>query len=332
MDKIRFGILSTASVNIYSFLPEVKRVPGVELTAVASRDLSKAKKYATKHGIPRAFGDYDSLLADPDIDCVYIPLPISMHAEWSIKALDAGKHVLCEKPVAANEREVRKISGKVASSDLIFAEAFHYLYHPLTAKVEEIIKSGDIGEVRKIYSSFRVPVTDRGKVQFKPELAGGALLDIGCYPVSFSRVMSGCNDARVARVHAEMTPSGVEGSVNATLHFENGVIAEIDCGLTNYAPMVSRVEGSKGMIHILHPFRPAVYVGPLTVDIYVCLVAKGASVKNVRVKTITSYCAQLESFRESVRKGVQPKTNAKEASANMRLLDMISERAKRTKL
>jgi predicted dehydrogenase len=327
MEPLKFGILSTASVNDYAFLTPVKKVADAELVAIASRDLKRAADYAAKHGIPQAYGDYDRLLAVPEIDCVYIPLPVSMHSEWSIRAMDAGKHVLCEKPVASNADEARAIAAKVKASGKIFAEAFHYRYHPLAARVGEIVRSGGIGEVKHIFASFGVPLFDKNRVQFKKELAGGSLLDIGCYPVSFSRWIAGCSEATVVSARPELTKSGVDGSMKAKLKFANGVTADIHGSLVKYLPMAARIKGSKGEIDIVSPFMPAAQTGNFVIDVYVMIHREGFRVHNIRVPSITSYHAQLEAFCAAVRSGTQPITNAEEAVANMQLIDAIYEKA-----
>ena len=327
MKTLKFGILSTASVNDYAFLQPIKKVPCAELIAIASRDLKKAAGYAAGRGIPESYGDYERLLADPEIDCVYIPLPVSMHAEWTIRSLDAGKHVLCEKPAAANAEEARAIAAKVGETGRIYAEAFHYRYHPLAARVEEIVRSGGVGEVRHISAVHGVPLLDKNKVQFQKELAGGALLDIGCYPVSFARWIAGCDAATVVSARADMTRSGVDGSIHAKLQFANGVAADVRGSLVKYLPMSARIKGAKGEIYILSPFNPAAQAGPLVIDIYLLVHRQGYKVRNIRVPSITSYHAQLEAFCAAVRDGKQPLTNAGEAVANMQLLDAIRDKA-----
>ncbi len=327
MENLRFGILSTASVNEYAFLPEIKRVPCAELVAVASRDLKRAAAYAAKHGIPEAFGDYETLLARDDVDCIYIPLPASMHAEWTIRALEAGKHVLCEKPATANAVEARAVAAKVKETGRIYAEAFHYRYHPLAAKIEEIVRSGGVGQVKHIFAVHGVPLLDRKKVQFRPELAGGALLDIGCYPVNFARWIAACDDAEVISVRADATRSGVDGTMRAKLRFANGIEASVTGSLVRYMPMSARIRGTEGELYVLSPFTPAMYAGPVTLDLYAMIHRRGARVRNIRVETKTSYYCQLEAFCNAVRDGVQPPTGADEAVANMQLIDAIYEKA-----
>ncbi|MEW5944834.1 MAG: Gfo/Idh/MocA family oxidoreductase [bacterium] len=326
MTRLRFGVLGTASVNAYGFLPVIRGISGAECVAVASRDGEKAARYASKHAIRGSYGDYDELLADPGIDCVYVPLPVSMHAEWSLRALSAGKHVLCEKPVAMNAAEAETIARAVEKTGLTFAEGFHYRYHPLCVRVEGIIRSGGIGGVREIKAAFGVPLS-RGKIQFRPELGGGALLDVGCYPVSFARWVAGCETATVASARADVTLEGVDASMSALLEFENGVRAEIKCSIARFIPMSALVRGTAGAIFILSPFTPAVGVGPFVVDTYLILVRRGARVTSARVPTVLSYRRQLEAFCAAVRGGAQPPTNAREAVANMRLIDAIFRKA-----
>jgi predicted dehydrogenase len=324
---LNFGVLSTASVNEYAFLPVIKRIPGAKLVAVASRDAERARVYAKKNGILRSYGDYDSLLSDADIDCIYIPLPISMHAEWSVKAMEAGKHVLCEKPVAANEAEARAIAEKVKETGAIFAEAFHYRYHPLAECVEKLVRGGEIGEVTNVFAQFGIPLPDRGKVQFRPDLAGGALLDIGCYPVSFSRWIAVCDEAVVVKATAKMTSTGVDGSMRADLKFKNGITAKIGCSLIELMPMSAFIRGTKGSISILAPFTPAFYAGPVLVGVYAMILQQGIRIRNIRVTRALTYQRQLESFCDCVRSGSSPLTNADEAVVNMRLIDAIYNKA-----
>ncbi len=327
MEALRFGILSTARVNDYSFLPVIKKVDGAELTAIASRDSAGAGAYAAKHMIPKSYGNYDSLLADSQIDCVYIPLPVSMHAEWSVKALDAGKHVLCEKPIASNESEALAIAEKADASGLTFAEAFHYIYHPVMTRTLEIVRSGGIGHIKRISAMHGVPHFDTDRVQFKPELAGGALRDIGCYPVHFARSVAGCNDARVLKATAEMTRSGVDGTMRATIEFTNGIRAEVIGSLAKYYPMSASVMGDKGSIHLLSPFNPAIGIGPFHMDVYLMIKRSKNGMRSIRVPTVTSYQCQLEAFCEAVRTGGRLPTTARDGAANMRIIDAIYRKA-----
>jgi predicted dehydrogenase len=327
MTKLRFGILSTAHVNNFAFLPMVGKIDSLELDAVASRSADAARRYAEKHGIPKAYGDYDSLIADPNIDCVYISLPNSMHKEWTIKALDAGKHVLCEKPMSANEAEAREIADKVKSTGLIFSEAFHYRYHPLAERLENIVRSGGIGAVREVSSVFSNRIRDRNNAQMSPKLAGGALLDTGCYPVSLCRWIAGCDDARVVRAHSTINEGGVDGTTFATLKFANGVVGNILCSIDLPFLVSAYIRGDKGSIFINMPYCPAWQKGDVISDVYLFLVRRGLRIDNIRVPTITTYHCQLQAFCNAVLAGKQTITDAGQGVLNMRLIDAIFERS-----
>ncbi|HOO56206.1 MAG TPA: Gfo/Idh/MocA family oxidoreductase [bacterium] len=323
MKTLKFGILSTASINKYGFLPFIDTVPCVELKAIASRSISTARKYAEKNNIPVAYGSYDELLSDPEIDCVYISLPVSMHKEWSIRAMKAGKHVLCEKPVAANAKQAEEMAECAGETGLVFAEAFHYRYHPLSKKIESIVRSGELGEVTKIYAQFGLALADKNKVQFKPELAGGALLDIGCYPVSFARWIAGCDKVTVDETRVRATSSGVDGTLRAKLIFENGVTARIGGSLIEFMPMSAFIQCSRGSIFVVLPFKPSFQAGPLTIDAYLLITQNGLRIRNIRVPKKITYQCQFEAFCNAVRNGEPMITGPEEAVANMRIIDEI---------
>ncbi len=326
MKKLRFGILSTAHANNFAFLPMVGRLENMQLDAIASRNAENARSYADKHGISKSYGSYDELIADQDIDCVYISLPNSMHKEWSVKALDAGKHVLCEKPMASNEMEAQEIADKVKEVKLTYAEAFHYRYHPLAKRLEEIIRSGEIGEVREISSVFNNRVHDRKKPQLSPLLAGGALMDTGCYPVSFCRWISGCDDANVVWATSRITETGVDGTTVARLKFANGVIGNIVCSIDLLYPVSAFIRGSKGSIFLNRPYCPCWQKGNTVKDVYTFILQRGLKIDNIRVPTITSYYCQLQEFCSAVIERRQPITDAEHGVLNMRLIDAIFEK------
>lgn len=320
---IRFGILSTASVNAYGFLPHVPRVPGARVLAVASRDARAAAAYAKKHRIPRAYGGYDALLSDPDVNAVYIPLPTGMHHEWTLRALRAGKHVLCEKPMAASRAQAQAVAAEVAKTGLVFSEGYHYMHHPLFARIQDIVSSGGIGDLRAVRASFGVPLADKSKVQFDPDLGGGALRDTGCYPVSFVHALAGGGQARVLQARARRTPSGVDGALRAELLFDDSVRALIKCSIEQYMPMHASVHGTRGDLFVMTPFTPAMPAGPLIVPLYALLHRKGHRVRGVRVPPAVSYQRQIEAFRNAVRTGAQPVTSAEHGAAVLGLIDAI---------
>jgi predicted dehydrogenase len=319
---LRFGIIGTASVLEYGFMPAIKLTHGADAIAIASRDIEKGKQAAAKYGIPKAYGNYNSLLRDPEVDCVYVALPNALHVEWARKALRAGKHVLCEKPLAWNAREAGSILGLIKSSGLTFAEAFQYRYHPLMKRVEQLVRSGRIGDVVNVEASYCEIIPNRKAVQFRPDMAGGALMDVGCYCVNFCRFMAGCDDAEVLRAKSKVV-QGVDGETRAELRFSNGVTATVICSILKTVPSYAVVVGTKGTIFIHNPFPMALYANGKVADMYLCILQTGAAVHEIRVPTKLPYACQLEAFRDAVRAGTQPLMNAESAVANMALIDAI---------
>ncbi|MCB1450812.1 MAG: Gfo/Idh/MocA family oxidoreductase, partial [Nitratireductor sp.] len=187
----RFGILSTAKIGWEHFIPAVNQADNCVLAGIASRDLKKAKKFAEKYGAPLAFGSYEEMLASPDIDGVYIPLPTSQHVEWSLKAAKAGKHVLCEKPIALKAAEIRKLIAARDKHNVIISEAFMVTYHPQWHKVRELIASGAIGQLRQVDAAFTYYNVDPRNMRNRPELGGGVIPDIAVYPTVTTRFATG---------------------------------------------------------------------------------------------------------------------------------------------
>lgn len=323
---LKFGIISTASVLDYGFMPAVNLTEGVEAAAIASRDIGKAKLAAAKYGIPNAYGSYQAMLKDPEIDCVYIALPNSMHVEWSRKALKAGKHTLCEKPLASNAREAASLAGLIKKSGLTFAEAFQYRYHPLMAKVEQLIKSGAIGDLVKVEASYCEIIPNRNAAQFRPDMAGGALMDMGCYCVNFCRMVSGRDDAEVVAAKSKIV-RGVDGETRADLRFGNGAEATVICSILKTSPCYAVVAGTKGTIFIHNPFPASLVVNGKLSDMYLCVLRSGDTIKDIRVPTKFTYACQLEAFRDAVLAGKQPLINIEDAVANMALIDAILKKS-----
>ena len=189
-DAVKWGILSTADIN-RKLIPGAHASPKVDLVAVASRDQARADEYARRFEIERAYGSYEALLADPEIEAVYIPLPNTLHCDWSIRALEAGKHVLCEKPMSRHPDDVAAAFAAAERSERILMEAFMYRHNPQTTRLKELVAEGAIGELRLIRSTFCYSLYDEDNIRLRPEVEGGALMDVGCYCVSGSRLLGG---------------------------------------------------------------------------------------------------------------------------------------------
>jgi len=252
-DKIRWGILSTARIG-RRVIPAIHASRNGEVAAVASRSLESAQAWAAAHDIPRAYGSYEALFEDGDIDAIYNPLPNSMHAEWSIKCAGAGIPTLSEKPFASDAPEAQSIVDAFENHNVPLAEAFMYRFHPQHAKVKEILATGGIGELQIINSSFTFPVTDEANIRLSKALAGGALMDVGCYCVNLMRFMTGEEPERVAAAARIGERTGVDETLVGALEFPAGVIGHFDCGLRSFGQHTYTLKGSEGMIAVPQSF------------------------------------------------------------------------------
>jgi D-xylose 1-dehydrogenase (NADP+, D-xylono-1,5-lactone-forming) len=253
---LRWGLLSTARIN-RALIPPLQSSKRNQLTAVASRNQSKADEYARQWKIPRAFSSYEALLADPDVDVIYISLPNSLHAEWAIHAVEAGKHVLCEKPLAISTAEVDGVIAAAQSHNRIVAEAFMYRHHPQTMKVKELVDSGAIGELRSVRGAFTFNISNPGDVRLDPQLSGGSVWDVGCYPVSYTRYVIGQEPEEVFAWQVTGT-SGVDEVFTGQMRFPGGILAQFDCGFRSDGRAQMEFVGSQGTIIVPSPFKPEV--------------------------------------------------------------------------
>ncbi len=254
MSKLRWGLLSTARIN-RALVKPLRVSPRNELVAVASRTLESAQAYAREWKIPRAFGNYEAMLADPDVDVIYNSLPNSLHAEWTIKAAQAGKHVLCEKPLAIAVAEVDAIIAAAKENNVAVMEAFMYRHHPQNEKIKELIKKGVIGKLRLICGSFTFNINSPSNIRLDPALGGGSLWDIGCYPISFARMIAEAEP--VEAFGWQMTgASGVDETFTGQLRFPDDLFFQFDCGFRAPYRVQMEIVGSKSAITVLQPFKP----------------------------------------------------------------------------
>src|SRR3954471_1411454 len=249
---VKWGIISTADIN-RKLIPGAHASNKVELVAVASRDKDRAEAFAREWQIERAYGSYDELLADPDIEAVYIPLPNTMHAEWSIKALDAGKHVLCEKPFSRHTDEVEASFDAAERNDRLLSEAFMYRHNPQTARLKELGESGAIGELRLVRSAFIYGLYDADNIRLRTDVEGGALMDVGCYNVSGSRLVGG--EPEHVLGEAWYGPSGTDWVFSGTLRFPGNVIGLFHCGTALPGQDELEVIGSEGSLFLDDPWH-----------------------------------------------------------------------------
>jgi D-xylose 1-dehydrogenase (NADP+, D-xylono-1,5-lactone-forming) len=317
---LRFGILGTARIA-RSFVQGLSGSRRVIVSAVASRDADKARAFAQELEIARHFGSYEALLADPDIDAVYVPLPNSLHAEWSIAAVRAGKHVLCEKPLAANAAEARAMFAAARQHGVHLVEGYPYRAQPQTLKLRELLDGGIIGEVRLIQATFGFTLGAGGNIRLDPRLAGGALMDVGVYPVSLTRMIAG---VRPTRVHAVARwAGGVDRTLAATLQFASGMIAQINGSFDTSPNRQALIAGSKGVIettYLNHSSSVQQAVLKLRVG-----TDKEAIDSLVQTSPVNGFLAEAESLERLVRAGPAEWSGAtpEESIDNMLTLEAI---------
>jgi xylose dehydrogenase (NAD/NADP) len=249
---VQWGILSTARIN-EKFVAGCAESEIVQISAVASRDAARARAYAERHGIARAHGSYDALLADPLVEAVYIPLPNALHLEWATATLRAGKHVLCEKPLARDPAPVAEAFALAEREGRLLMEGFMYRHHPQTRKLTELVSTGAVGRPQLIRSAFSFPIASETDVRLDPALAGGALMDVGCYCVSAARLLAG--EPVSVTAQARRSAAGVDLVLAGTLRFPGDEVSHFDCGLTLSARDELEVVGDEGSLFLDDPWH-----------------------------------------------------------------------------
>lgn len=248
---LRWGLLSTARIND-RLIPAIRATERAELAAVASRDLARAEAYAAEWDIPRAHGSYEALLDDPDVEAVYVSLPNSLHAEWTIRAAQKGKHVLCEKPLAVSVDQCDQVMAAAESCGVVIAEAVMYLYHPLLQQLQGLVKKGAVGQVTLVRGAFSFFLDRLNDVRWRPELGGGSLWDVGSYPVSFIRWVAG--EPEEVFGWQTLTSSGVDATFAGLLRYDNGVLGVMDCGFRQQFRVQAEVTGTEGTLILQRPY------------------------------------------------------------------------------
>ncbi|MEU0937853.1 Gfo/Idh/MocA family oxidoreductase [Embleya sp. NPDC005971] len=325
MKRIRIGVLGAARIAPAALVKPARLIPEVQVAAIAARDAARADAFARRQGIPRVHPDYAALIADPELHAVYIPLPNGLHAHWTIRALEAGKHVLCEKPMAANESEAQEIADVAARAGLIAMEAFHYRYHPLASRMREILDDGELGEIRRITTSMCFPLPLLGDIRYRYDLAGGALMDGGCYAVHLMRLLAGDNASdpiEVSDAHALTIRRDrrVDRAMSARLRLPGGAAGTVHASMLSrrVLDMHAHVVGTRGEMRVLNylmphlPHRFTVHTGKL----------KRREHLGEAARTPT-YRLQLQAFADAIRLGSPTLTPAVDAVPTLRVMDAI---------
>ncbi|HEX5401632.1 MAG TPA: Gfo/Idh/MocA family oxidoreductase [Pseudonocardiaceae bacterium] len=320
MNVVRIGVLGAARIAPGAVLKPARANAEVDVTAVAARDVKRAKDFASRHGIPTAYGSYQELLDDPAIDAVYNPLPNGLHGRWTLAALNAGKHVLCEKPFTANATEAQKVADAAATSGLVVQEAFHYRYHPVALRMLDVVAAGELGELREVSANVCFPLPRFSDIRYRFDLAGGALMDAGCYAVHMVRLLGGA-EPDVVSAQAKTHTDDVDRAMRAELAFPAGHIGRIRCSLwsSDLLRVNVRVVGERGEMRVFNPLAP---------QIRHKITIRTSAGRNVeRLSRRPSYAYQLDAFADAVLRGAPVLTGPVDAIRNMTVIDSIYQAA-----
>jgi predicted dehydrogenase len=318
--KIRWGVLGYARIARDNVIPAICASSNSLFHAIASRDDAKLAACRAQFSNPKTYRSYDELLRDPEIDVVYIPLPNSLHQEWTIRAADRGKHILCEKPLALNAAQCREMFEACATNKVLLMEAFMYRYTDRIAKAMEVLRSGVLGEIKFITSTFRFLLANPESIKLKPELGGGALYDVGCYPINFAgMVMDEVTHSPAAALPASVSVQSVsEGGVDmifsALMKYSSGIVASLNCGFNAQKRVYSEIVGSTGALQIPDTFfgNP----GALTL-------VQGEERREIPVAESDRYRLEVEDFANAILHRRLPRLGLAESARNMEVLERL---------
>ncbi len=331
-DPVRWGVVGSAAIARKKVIPAMQRAANCDVLAIASRDEVRAVEAAGSLGIARSYGSYDALLGDDDIEAVYIPLPNSMHAEWTLKAAAAGKHVLCEKPLAMSEAEAIAMVEGCRSAGVMLMEAFMYRLHPMWVTARELVTQGRIGQLLAVQAFFSYTNTDPANIRNIAELGGGALMDIGCYPINVARMMFGSEPTDVHSAIRRDPRFGTDVLTSAVLDFD-GRHATLTCSTQLQDEQRVHLVGTEGRILVEIPFniptdRPTRVLISTGGDAG-AVPPVAPSTEEIEIPAADQYQVQAEQFAAAVRDGTQPPIPAEDAIANMAVIERIFAAARR---
>ncbi|MFZ1890171.1 MAG: Gfo/Idh/MocA family oxidoreductase [Candidatus Binataceae bacterium] len=317
---LRIGLLGAARIAPDALIKPAKIVDGVEVTAIAARDPARAREFANTHGIERVLASYDDLVNDPELDAIYNPLPNSLHCEWTIRALRAGKHVLCEKPLSSNAAEAERMATAADQSGRVLVEAFHYYYHPLAHRVREIVRDGTLGRLSRLEAKFSVPFIPPTDIRHNLSLAGGATMDLGCYPLHMIRHFSGTTPI-VKAARATVGVPGIDVAMEAELELPGGATAHMNCSMEPTAPLqvIFEAHGERGSLSVINPLAP--HRG------HQLTIKTPAGEKQETFPLEPTFTYQLRAFADAVRGGPAMPTDGHDGIVSMRIIDDVYRKA-----
>jgi len=318
---LRWGLLSTARIN-RALIEPLQSSKNSMLCAVASRSYDKAAEYAKLWGIPRFHSTYEALLSDPEIDVIYNSLPNGLHAEWTIKAMQMGKHVLCEKPLATSIDDADAIIQSAKNTGMVVTEAFMYRHHPQTLLVKQMVDNGAIGNIQLIRGSFCYTNTRASDPRFVPELGGGSLWDVGCYPLSYTRYITGKEPDEVFG-HQETGQTGIDLLYTGQMHFPGGVIAQFESSFISPFKAYMEITGDKGRIQISEPYKPGIQTK--------LILEKDGQTQTIQVKGEKLYYGELEDIENAIIYGKPLRISLEESKANIATIEALYQSARLAK-
>ena len=316
---LNWGLISTARINA-SLIAGVRASKHSRIAAVASRDLRKAQEFAQKWDIPYAHGTYEDLLADARVDVIYNPLPNHLHAEWTIKAVEAGKHVLVEKPIALSVSEVRAIGEAAQKNGKSVAEAFMYRHHPQTLKIQELLAAGEIGDIRFIQGTFSFVLDRPADIRWNPAYGGGSIWDVGCYPLSFTRMVTGSLPVAVHGFQVQ-SPSGVDLTFSGHLQYPGDVLSQFHSSFGLPYNTYMEIQGTEGTLAVSSPFKPDNSTGPL-------ILRRENDEKEFHFPAGELYLGEVEDMENAVLNGKPTRLNLKESEDTIATIVALLESAR----
>ena len=314
---LRWGLLGTARIN-RSLIPAIRASARSQLVGVASRVADRASAYAGEWQIPIAYASYEAMLADPQIDAVYVPLPNHLHVEWTLHAIAAGKHVLCEKPMALVPSDVDRVATAAAAGGVVVAEAFMYRHHPQTLQVAAMVRDGRIGRLRVVRGAFTFTLSRPNDVRLVPEWGGGSLWDVGCYPVSYARLLAG--EPLAVSAQAVRHETGIDMAVTGTLLFPDAVMGVFDCGFGAHFRTFVEIAGAEGVITLETPFKPGAEA-PLRLT-------RGDDVQTIVVAGEPLYLGEIQDLEAAVLDGRPTRVALADSRGNIAALAALHEAAR----
>jgi len=313
-EPLRIGILGAARIAPMALIRPARASEGAQAFAVAARNVRRAADFAAKHGVPVVRDGYEALLDDPDVEAIYNPLPNGLHGVFTERALRAGKHVLCEKPFTANAEEARHVAALARETGLVCMEAFHWRYHPLARRMLEILASGELGELERVEARLCAPILNGKDIRYDLRLAGGALMDMGCYVLHMVRTLGGAQPT-VQEAHALLRGTDVDRAMEIELAFPGGASGRAICSMLSRRVLgvSARVVGSRGQMSVMNPVLPHVF--------HRLRIFSDEGARTERLSGPSSYACQLDAFVAAVRDGTRIVTGPDEAVKNMELID-----------